>query len=934
MRLYDDPSYGEGDDLKIYMSMRGNGHPTKEEYLARLEPGRQERLKHEIERIDKLRKKFFANPTKKAITADHRERRREWKEEARASQARNLKDVDERITILDARGLQPGIDVNKEKRMLLNQHRILVAIKDWPTDDDPSSESSSNIPLVASEDKPDYGLKACIMHFVKGGGGHTHIHKHKKVIGNFPNQKISVDELLTKSEDNPLNEECPPNRLRYFHLPTNNMAWIEQVLACYYNEDLSDHDPSVPPYEHGPAKRLLAREYWKGQMHGGSEHPVHARHMRHRFSSVSSKVARTTISRRTSTVIGPRDQSPPSLVKPLPKTFQNFALFMPYLHWETNSRRSKMAEVVNELAKTNKVFKVGQKPAQKEKARADFFNAVEQGRLRAKYKDRLPSRSKFLGPYLMSIAKLYDEMDYEADERLLRDHLHQTPPLHIRRTLDQSYFWTLEDTTSRDKDQVVYRGTKGGKNWNARVVMVDQLWLWILDEHTILTSFPRRWGRNKPDPSGVHKSLRERLSHLEDDRINSVFDLALIIIDQCSRVFFDRTKPIDQRPEVMDIFSNTIAHVTGMKTIAFETFWSQMRMDSLKDPLAQSENSAIRAYLNVNPEGALLRECQDIVEELRMMSRIFTQQSQVVKDFKKALEKLNEKDDRMQESTASLRKILQDSESIGSDNTHYSRVPKSTIINAGEVLEQILERRTEIDELEEAAKRTSQQLQDLLTLKQQQASIIEARMALKRADLSIHQNRSIMLFTIVTIFFLPLSFFTSIFSMNNIEWEKNPMSMHSQFRFMFPISFAVISFSLLIAFSIWTRSLFSMVRAVVIAFVVENSPLPWIQELQWLSSQKFAEIEWKATKKIEDKRVQRQKRIEEMQDQRRRKRDEEKAKLAKKQHAGELRTAERQMSSDGKNFAWVRRRTERWRGAGEESNGGATETSEEVFGKV
>ena len=84
---------------------------------------------------------------------------------------------------------------------------------------------------------------------------------------------------------------------------------------------------------------------------------------------------------------------------------------------------------------------------------------------------------------------------------------------------------------------------------------------------TILTSFPRRWGRNKPDPSGVHKSLRERLSHLEDDRINSVFDLALIIIDQCSRVFFDRTKPIDQRPEVMDIFSNTIAHVVSNSVI-------------------------------------------------------------------------------------------------------------------------------------------------------------------------------------------------------------------------------------------------------------------------------------------------------------------------------------------------------------------------------
>jgi len=76
-------------------------------------------------------------------------------------------------------------------------------------------------------------------------------------------------------------------------------------------------------------------------------------------------------------------------------------------------------------------------------------------------------------------------MDYEADERLLRDNLHSNPPLHIRRTLDQSYFLTLDDTAARDKDQVVYRETREGRSFysmNTRVVMVDQLWLWILDD--------------------------------------------------------------------------------------------------------------------------------------------------------------------------------------------------------------------------------------------------------------------------------------------------------------------------------------------------------------------------------------------------------------------------------------------------------------------
>lgn len=76
----------------------------------------------------------------------------------------------------------------------------------------------------------------------------------------------------------------------------------------------------------------------------------------------------------------------------------------------------------------------------------------------------------------------------------------------------------------------------------SRVVMVDQLWMWILDERTIITCFPKRYGVNKRDPSGVHKSIRSRLKGLRKDHIRTVFDLALIILSECSNTFFDRTK--------------------------------------------------------------------------------------------------------------------------------------------------------------------------------------------------------------------------------------------------------------------------------------------------------------------------------------------------------------------------------------------------------
>lgn len=36
---------------------------------------------------------------------------------------------------------------------------------------------------------------------------------------------------------------------------------------------------------------------------------------------------------------------------------------------------------------------------------------------------------------------------------------------------------------------------------------------------------------------------------------------ATLIIDQCSKVFFDRTQPTDDRPEVMDLFAQAIGTV-------------------------------------------------------------------------------------------------------------------------------------------------------------------------------------------------------------------------------------------------------------------------------------------------------------------------------------------------------------------------------------
>jgi hypothetical protein len=82
-----------------------------------------------------------------------------------------------------------------------------------------------------------------------------------------------------------------------------------------------------------------------------------------------------------------------------------------------------------------------------------------------------------------------------------------------------------------------------------------------------------------------------------------------------------------------------------MKTVAFESFWRHLDKMHLSNPhITDMEyiETAARVYLDVNPEGMLLREAHDIMDELRMIGRIYLQQLRIAKHFSKALQDINE----------------------------------------------------------------------------------------------------------------------------------------------------------------------------------------------------------------------------------------------------------------------------------------------------
>lgn len=85
-----------------------------------------------------------------------------------------------------------------------------------------------------------------------------------------------------------------------------------------------------------------------------------------------------------------------------------------------------------------------------------------------------------------------------------------------------------------------------------------------------------------------------------------------------------------------------------------------------------------------------------------------------------------------------------------------------------------------------------------------------------------------MIFTLVTIIFLPLSFIASIFGMNAAELNDGAMSLSSEFRLMFPISAGIILTSFLFAFSqtVFNNSIVALARSAV--SFVWNTTVTWV----------------------------------------------------------------------------------------------------------
>ncbi|KAJ5767325.1 uncharacterized protein N7511_004941 [Penicillium nucicola] len=415
----------------------------------------------------------------------------------------------------------------------------------------------------------------------------------------------------------------------------------------------------------------------------------------------------------------------------------NICVFMPYLHFETTERRQKMQDAIQ---------------------RAETLEFLPGGMKRMRTRD----------------------------EMLIDAHLSSsTTSLHVRRTLDQ-FFYPNIDTKSRDQDQVVYRyQTKSpGMGHDPKIFMVDQLWMWILGTNLIVTGFPQRWDQPKNDPLNVLDGIIEDINSKTRDPVKSVYDLAIIITNRCSGVF-DRHRLGDEEYQFLDMFESSIGIATDKETLLFNQFnhasvqasdWLKSHRklngsfsksvdeDGLTSDYCDEDGQPlfVDRLLDIGQETDLLAETKDIRDELNMIRTVLEHQKYVLIDFQDVICETYQGQHRSQ---VEVKKRFKDQQRV--IDMHLK----------------------DIDRMDKQAERIYHSITDLLDLKQKHANAFEARFARDQAAGTTRQSKTIMVFTIVTIVFLPLSFITSIFTINLKEF--NNLNLGYVAKYTFGIGFAI-----------------------------------------------------------------------------------------------------------------------------------------------
>lgn len=609
----------------------------------------------------------------------------------------------------------------------------------------------------------------------------------------------SVHDLLYKKEDSVFAKKVPQLKsketVRWIHLPANNIEWCDELLTRWYLEDTGHPDTEG---------LKAARRAFELQ------HATHDSGWQGRFLQPGVQMYLPLDALK-------RTESPTEINQSLPTKTSETVNTTPE---SSNKSRpaSKLRNPVSSLKRGYSTAKSRQPPPRQR----HIFIAVPYLQF---------ERSTNVRQMKQTLQSSHKDATESSDSASVDNAIYSIyggeETFHPRRTLDQ-FFYPNMDTSARDNDQVVQRcqaymmqaNTKSGARdqlnnnpekqpegtpEDLNTIMVDQMWIWIIGDDLILTSFPKRWDTSKhsfkadspdmSDPYGTFEGIRDyALRDAAHDaglrQPKTASDLAMRAMMHCFGTF---DRHVRQQPalQFLGMFEQTIGKIGASESLLYKDFDSAYHVLSETDTaenlaglqkLSPQQAEFVKKVNNLEAETRLLAELKDVRDELSMMKMIFEDQQRVVRELESFQKKLKRHNLRpLFDSTSSGFATFGDlAESHWDDED-----------GSFDALNSILDRSfKDLARLDVQAARFSESLSELLELKQAHSNAFELNFSRAMALDSARQARAVMIFTVVTILFLPLSFIAAFFSMPLTRYKSN-LSFSYAAKYIFSIGLAI-----------------------------------------------------------------------------------------------------------------------------------------------
>jgi hypothetical protein len=528
-------------------------------------------------------------------------------------------------------------------------------------------------------------------------------------------KKPSIDELLRRGPAAIMNGSASRRpSIRWIHLRSNVMYWVEELMAriCEERRISVPNNPSKRPGSPARLNPLLRKDLWYHLFHGKASDQIQTRFMGPACTPFSVDVEDEQSD--SSSEAGEGATHGPR---------NNLVMYMPYLNWESVKAWD------------------------------------ERQRLLGDVKDNRACQP-------------------QADTEFVREFLHHdTSPLHDRRTLHQAYYHDFGMTRPLpDYDQVMHRFTSKMGQGEAKLVIVDQLWLWVIkggsvsdsdsgERHPdlVITAFPQRFN-GEYNSADIYHGIIQHLERGLEPSLRNTNDLVALIVEHCTGVFFQRQLEPDKW--FLEFFAAAIGLVRDDKTAAFNKFCIAVkeleRLQARQASLIELSRKLESSDFSIATETGLFKEIKDIIDELGCIDYILARQEDVVKSLTR---------------------------------TYRSRAVKN-------VSEMVSERKEAWKRIADTAQLAYNEIQAQMDIKQKQSSLAEARSNRYQAEDSARHGRIMLLFTVVTIIFLPLSFMATWFGMNVKGLEDNSqLNLAYIAAIIFPVSVVIAIVALAFAFS-------------------------------------------------------------------------------------------------------------------------------------